>query len=133
LRQDGGDQGGKTRIDEQIAVVGVVDDEFDLLAEQARIDRVQHEAGARHGKVQFEMAMIVPRQGRHAIAGPEPQPRQGMGQLVHPHRALGIAVAVQARILIARHDDLFAVITCGMVEDIGDEQRRIHHQAQHGV
>ena len=56
------------RIDEQPGVLGVVDDEGDLLREQARIDGVADRADAGDAVVELEMAVVVPGERRDAIA-----------------------------------------------------------------
>ena len=49
------DERCKIGIEEDVTVFGVVDDVDELLGEQARIDRMQHTAGAGHAVIEFEV------------------------------------------------------------------------------
>ena len=55
-------------VDEDDAVLGVVDDVDDLLGEQADVQRVQHGAVGGHREVELEVALRVPGEGRDALA-----------------------------------------------------------------
>jgi flavin-binding protein dodecin len=55
-------------VDEDHAVARVVDDVDDLLGEQADVQRVQDGAVGRHREVELEVALRVPREGRHPVA-----------------------------------------------------------------
>ncbi len=133
VRCDTGHQGRKESVGEQVLTLRVVEDEDELFGEQARIDGVANQSGAGNAVIKLEMTMVVPRQGGNAIAGFEPQPGQRVGQLPHPPGRIGIAVAVQGRILVAGDDLLGWVIARGVFQHVWDEQRPIHHQTQHGA
>ena len=66
------DQRREGEIEEQVSVLGVVDDVGDLLRKQPRIDRVQHRPRAGDAVVELQVAVAVPRERGDAIAGLAP-------------------------------------------------------------
>ncbi len=134
-RQLGGDtlgdrQGRVVKADP--AVLGMIDDEGDLLLEQAGIDRMQHRTGTRHAVEQLEVMVRVPGQGSQAIAALHAQRRQRLGQPLDPRPGIAVGVAMQAAVDGARHDLRRAMRGGGMFDDARYQQRRFHDQAAHG-
>ena len=75
------DQRHEHRIEEQPAILGVIDDVDDLLFEQPRIDRVADEAGAGHAVVDLEVPEVIPGQRGDAIAGLQPSRASALASL----------------------------------------------------
>jgi hypothetical protein len=122
------DERHEHRIDEDVAVLRVLDHVADLLGEEPRVDRVQHVAGAGDGVVQLEVPEVVPRERRDAIGGREPEPAQGVREL--RRAAEGVAVAVAMARMIGRdgHDLAIRVLPERVPHERADEQRHVHHQ-----
>jgi hypothetical protein len=59
------------RIVAQHAVLGVINDIFELIVEQARVHRVEHPAHPRHAVPADEVARMVHREASDLVAGPE--------------------------------------------------------------
>jgi hypothetical protein len=68
-------------IEEDEAILRVIDDVDDLIDEQAGIYGVANCAHARNAIIEFEMAVAVPGQGGDAIARLDAQCDQGIRQL----------------------------------------------------
>ena len=77
----------QNEIEEDRAVFGVIDDEDDLIVEEARVDDVADRAHAGDGVIEFEMPVIVPGERRDAIALRDAEPRQRVGELFRPAHA----------------------------------------------
>ena len=60
--------GAVVAVDEDHAVLRVVDDVDDLLGEQADVQRVQDGAVGRHREVQLEVALVVPGERGNPLA-----------------------------------------------------------------
>ena len=71
-------------VEEHGLVLGVVDDEHDLIVEEARIDGVADRAHAGDGIIEFEMAMVVPGERRDAIALRDAEPRSAPARAFSP-------------------------------------------------
>src|SRR6267143_2397945 len=85
-------------VDEDHLVVGVVDHELEMLGEEARIQGMEHGAGAGNSEVELEVAVVVPGQGADPIPGGDAQLRKRVRQLGDPAPEVGIGVAVTARL-----------------------------------
>jgi hypothetical protein len=132
-RQDRGDGADEHRVDEQDLVVGVVDDEDELVLEQARVDGVAHHPGPGDAVVQLEVAVVVPGQGADAVTHGQAAAFKGVGELPSPGEGLPVGVPV-AGVVDGEGDDLLvAVQPVGVAGDLADEQRTVHHQAVHGA
>ena len=74
-------------VEEERLVFGVVGDVDDLVGMQARIERVQHGARARHRVVELDVAIAVPGQRRDALAAFRmPIRSEGVGHLASSAR-----------------------------------------------
>ena len=95
MRRELLDQRHENRIEEDVAIFGMVDDVLDLLRKQARIDGVQDAAAAGHAVVQLEMAIAVPGQRGDALAMTDAQRFKRVGDPLRPRRDIAIVGAVK--------------------------------------
>jgi hypothetical protein len=77
------------------------------------------------------MAVIVPGNRRHAIAEPDAEPHQRLGELLGAQLSGGIGGAVKWALRRARDDFGLGVIAGRVSDQRLDQQRPIHHQAAH--
>ncbi|MNT22939.1 hypothetical protein D3C72_1583410 [compost metagenome] len=98
------DQRRKRQVEEQDPVFRMVDDVFEMLRRQPRVDRVQHGAKAHYREVQFEMAIGVGRQRRHHAAMPDTELLQGNRQAARALAKLAPVAAVDGAFDRARDD-----------------------------
>ena len=119
-------------IDEQQLVRGVIDDELELFREQPWIHGVQHGPHARNRVIQLEVAIVVPRQRRDAVARAHARSMQGIGQLARPAEDFAPRRAVPRIVEGDRDDFARGEIALGKPHDLRDQERRIHHQSMHG-
>ena len=132
LRRQSLDQRGEIDVEEDVAVIGVVGDVGDLFREQARIDGVADGGHARYGVVDLEMAVGIPRQGADAVAGADAERQQHARQLPRAATGIGVGVAMGAADRQAGDDFSVAVILARMLQEAGNHQLPVHHQALHG-
>ncbi|MNR29655.1 hypothetical protein D3C85_1470550 [compost metagenome] len=100
----------------------------DLLVGQPRVGGVQYCADARHGEEQLVVAMGVPGQRGHAVAGTDAEALQHGGRLRGAARQAAVVVAPQ-RLVDQPRDDLgVAMGAGGMGQDAADQQRGLLHQ-----
>ena len=67
--RDAGECGIERCVDEDDAVCAVIDDEGELLGEEADVERVDDRAHRGDGVVGFEVLLGVPAEGADAVAG----------------------------------------------------------------
>jgi hypothetical protein len=60
-------------VDDDRAVLGIVDDEADLIAVQPRVERVQHSAHGGYREVQLHVLGLVPHERGHRVPLLDPQ------------------------------------------------------------
>ncbi len=126
---DGGQQRG---IDKQDLIVGVLHDVGQLIAGQPQVERMYDRTHAGYGEVQFQVARVVPREGRHAIAAPHAEFLQRIRQPADAFRKCAIRIAFQARPGLG--DDFFpGVKFLRPIEYRRQRQRIIHHLSAHGM
>ena len=63
-------------VDDDHAILGVVDHVGELLGEQPDVERVQHRAHRRHREVGLEVLLRVPQERADPVAGLDPEPRE---------------------------------------------------------
>ncbi|TSE37786.1 hypothetical protein Tfont_00784 [Tepidimonas fonticaldi] len=126
------DDGPERHVERQDAVLGVVDDPGDLLGQQARVDGVQHAAGAADAKVHLEVAIAVPGQGGHPLAQADVHRVQRTRELAGTSGGLAIGGAVDVALDAARDDLDVAMVARGVFDQVRNEQGAVLHQAQHG-
>jgi hypothetical protein len=132
-RGDRLDQRQEGQVEEQDLVFGMVGDPDDLVRVQARVQRVQHGARARHGVVQLHVAVAVPRQRRDPVAEADAAGGEGVGHPARSPRDLRVGRPVQVALDAARNHLPLAVVALGVRQQRGDQQRLLHHRSVHGV
>ncbi len=129
-RQQGCEQREQRTVDEDHLVVRVVDDVGELVGEQADVQRVQHAARARGAEIEFEMARRIPAEGGDTAVLRDTELVEHPSQ---PAGALGpgrIGGALTAR--AGGGDDLLVpVVLLGAIEQVGDREWDVLHQALH--
>ena len=121
------------RVEQQHAVLGMVDDIDQLLVEQPRVHRMQHAAQARAAVPADQMMAVVHRQRRDAVALGHAQPDHRRGE---PPRVLPDLAPVRSRqtaIGPARDDFAPRMFARGMVDQAGDQQRLALHSGHLGI
>ena len=124
-------EGHEGRIDEDQPVLGVADDVDELVGEEARIERVTDRAHAGHAEVEFDVAMAVPRQGSDPIADTDAEPAERLGETLRALVGLAVAVAMDRTLARARDDLGVGVVVAGVLDQVRDQEREIHHQSAH--
>ena len=127
------DQRQEGQVEEQRLVFGVVGDVDDLVRVQARVERVQHRARARHRVVELHVAMAVPGQRRDAVAALDAEAGKGVRHPARARRQLAVGRAVDVALDPARHHLLLAVVALGVDQQRRDQQRQLHHRTVHLV
>ena len=128
--QAGGDlfhQWHESQVDEQDLVLGMVGDVDHLLREEARVDRVDHRAGAGHRVIDLEMPVAVPGQRGDAVLHADPELGQGLGQAPGPRMGIPVGIAVEIALHPLGHDFRVAVVPVGVADEVADQQRHVHH------
>ncbi len=135
MRREALDQRHEGQVEEDVLIIGVVDDVGDLVGEQARIDGVAHRARARHAIVDLQVPVAVPGQRADALAGLHAERgqriRQLLGAIAHG-RVRGAMELTPIALHAARHDFGRTVVPRGMFDDGRDEQGRAHHVSHQG-
>ena len=78
-------------VDDDHAILRVIDDLRQLRRWQPEVEGVQHRSHAGDGEVRLEVLLVVPAERGHAIAGDDPERAQRAGQAVDPLRHRGVA------------------------------------------
>jgi hypothetical protein len=117
----------QARVEAQHRVLGVVGDPLDLLGKQARIDRVAHAARAGHAVVDLHVAMAVPGQRGHPLAGRHAQRVQRLRELARALLDAGPVAAVDVALAAPGHDLDVACVARRMPDQRRYGQRHVHH------
>jgi hypothetical protein len=120
-------------VDEEVRILGVIDDVKELRWEQARVQGVAHRAHAGDGIVDFEVPMGVPGERRDAIAQPDLELPQGLCQLARASMGIAVGLAMDRTFDRPGHDLRVGVISAGVLDQRRDQQRRFHHQTLHSA
>ena len=127
-----GDERNEANVHAQDPVLRMVDDVHELIGVEARVHGVADGPHAGHAVVQLEMAETVPGDRSHAIPCFDAQLCQAVGKLGRTPPRVCPRVAVY-RAFRGLRDDLYVPVNLGSVVDQGgDEEGSIHHQATHG-
>ena len=126
------EQAHQRPVDEHDLVLGVVGDVCQLVGEQADVEGMQHATRARNGEVELEVTGRVPCERRDACVGREPECVEDAAQ---PAGALGPRAVRRSLAAGGRgRGDLFGgEHPLAPVEQVGQGQRVVLHQALHGA
>jgi hypothetical protein len=91
-------------LDEDRAIVGVVDDVRQVVRRQPDVERVEHALGTRHREVALEVPVPVPGQGRDSLAGRDAQAIERVHQLLAAARERTERGAVQLAAQLSADD-----------------------------
>ena len=133
LRSELRDQRREREIEEKIAVCRVIGDVFDLLGEEARVDRVQHGADAGDAEVELHVAIAVPRERGNAIAGSHAENPERLGKLLRAAMNVGVRTTMERTLDRARDDLAARMKPVRVLDQRRDQQRAILYQSfEHG-
>jgi len=125
------DQPGLRDVEAQNLGLGMVDDIADLFGIKPGVHRMQHGPHARNGEIQLQMPMRVPGQRCHPVTRLDAQPDQGLRDLACTNGKASPGLAHQRTFAGAADDLGRGVILLCVVEQAGNEQGAILHQAEH--
>ncbi len=129
LRQQLFEQRYEHQVRENVSVLGVIDDEDELLGEQPRVDRVADVPRSADAVIDLEVPMIIPGDGCHAIATFEAEPVERIGELPCPPHRLANRVAMTRIVHCDGHDFPVPVEFFGVLRDRRNQQRPVHHKS----
>ena len=116
------------KVEKNETVVGVIDDVLELVAEEPRVDRVQHRTHARHAVVELEVPVAIPCERPDAFARGNAKPGQCVGEPARAAMGVAVGIAMNRSFDGARHDFRIAVVLVGVADKRRDQQRPLHHQ-----
>jgi hypothetical protein len=117
-------------VHENDLILGVIDYVGQLIAGQAQIQGVHDGAIARDGEVQLQMAEAVPAERADAVARLDAKTGQDMGERMNAAVKVGVGIAVHAVGSFA-HDFLAREQFGGTLQEVGERERVVHHEALH--
>ena len=132
------DQWDQRTVDDDHPVVGVVHHEGQLFGEQTDVERVEHRAHRRDGKVGLEVLGVVPTEGGDPLITVDPDAPKGVGEAPGVRRDVGIRGAFQGEapgVRVKGGQGLHhRVPVDGLpaAENGGDGERVVLHRASHG-
>ena len=124
-------QGHECQVDEQHAVLSMIDDPDDLLGKQPRVDCVVNSPDAGDAVPAFKMAPGVPGQRRNTVARLDALARQPLRHLECAPTNIGIGGAVDGAFERTRHHLARTMLARGMVDDLVQQQGPVLHLAKH--
>src|SRR5262249_52880419 len=83
-------------VDYHGAIAGVIRDVVQVVGMQAEVERMEDEAAARDAEVRLVVLVVVPAEGRDAVAALEARVAQGHGELPSAPQRLAVVRAVEA-------------------------------------
>ena len=116
----------------QKPVPGVFGNRDDLLGMQAKIERMQNSARARHPKKHLQMAGMVPHHGSNPIAGLEAERSECRGKPTSPPVEVPKAGADNRAIRSPRGNLNSGKDLACPLQQRGERQGEIHHGSAHG-
>ena len=119
------------RINEYPSIFGMIDNIYELVRKQARIDGVANIPGPADSIINFQVPVVVPRERRHPIAVIQTQFIERVCELA---RAIdGLPKRVTMSRIVSRNRDNFpiAVKPAAVFRYCRNQQRSVHHQALH--
>lgn len=118
-------------VDDQETVLGVVDDERNVVREQAQVEVVHHRAGRRNAEVALEVGVMVPHQGCDPVTGLDAGLDQRLGQTLGPTVEVGVGMAMQGLVGHPRYDLHLRVVQLGPLQEMIERERHLHHGRFH--
>src|SRR5690349_8775543 len=91
-------------IDNEKAVLRVIDDEGQFLRVQPKIERVDHAAGGRHAEVGFQMGVVVPAESAYTVSRLQAGAMQRFGKRLGTVVKIQICVAIYVAVRQAGDD-----------------------------
>ena len=126
------DKGHKGEIEEKNAVRGMVDDEDDLILEEARIDGMVDGTDTGDAVPAFKMPPSVPGKGCDAVAEADAVTLQPLREFQGSEANRGVIGAVDRAFDGAGDDFALRVLRGGIIDDTMNQQWPILHQSKHG-
>ena len=121
-------------IHEHDLIVGIVDDERELVGVKPEIQGVEDTAHQRDAEVRLEMLVVVPAERGHPIAGTDAETLQRAGQAPRAGGEIGVGVPVDRLVRPTRDDLAPRKDADSVTENRLQREREVHHQAvQHGA
>ena len=128
---DGGQERDQRGVDDDEAVLGMVDDVGQLLGREPDVEGVQDGPHGRDGEIGLQVTLIVPAERADPVPRLDPEAGEGGRQLLRPGCHLGEGGrAVAAR--LDGDDGAVAVHLLPVTEDVADQERGVLHGAFHG-
>ena len=118
-------------VDDHRAVAGVARDVVEVARVEAEVERVQDEASARDAEVRLVVLVVVPAEGRDAVAALEAGLLQRDCELPRAAERVAVVRAVEALVGEARDDLAVAEERLRPAHQVRQRQREVHHQAVH--
>ena len=118
-------------IDDEKAVVRMIDDEGQLLRMQPQIERVYHAAGGRYAEIGFQVHVVVPAQSANTVSRSQPCTMQRFRQRLDAAVKIQIRVTVQAAVRQAGNDLNRRVSFWDPLQDGLQGKGVIHHGTLH--
>ena len=133
LRRDFFPQRQQAAIDEYHLVVGVVDDERELVGVETKIERVEHATHERDAEVRLEMLIVVPAERGNAVLGADAQALEPACQPARAVGEVGVRVPMERPVRPACDDGAAREDPLGATQDCRQREREVHHQAVHAA
>src|SRR5216117_1738679 len=118
----------RARVGEDHRVLGMVDDVGEVLGREPEVQRVEDAADERRRPVDLEVAVAVPGQGRHTVALPEAEGREGAGEACRPLGKVRVRVAEERAAGDARGERLLREEPTAPLEEVRQRERVVHHE-----
>jgi hypothetical protein len=96
---------------------------------EPEVEGVEHRAHQRDGEVGLEMAVVIPAEGRDAIAGADAEGVKRPGKAAGALQALGVRGAVDGVVGAAAHDRAITEECLCPARDGGDREGVVHREA----
>ena len=132
MRRELLNQRGERHIEEDIAALGIVDDEADLFGEQSRVHRVQDGATACDAEIDLQVPVVIPRQRGDTLTAVHAETLQRVGDAPGPSRDCRPVAAKRSAPPPIGRRSRSRVVALGVVEQRRDQQRPLLHQPEHG-
>ena len=120
-------------VDDHRFVPGVRRDVGEVVRVQAQVQRMQDKAAARDAEVRLVVLIVVPTEGRDAIAALHAEPRQADRERACATATLRVRGAMEAAVRKTGDDLLRTVVLLGPAQQGRKRQLVIHHQAVHRI